>query len=287
MSVISSDNNQTLKEIQKHNYAILREIDRVCRENHIHYFLHGGTLLGAIRHKDFIPWDDDVDLVFPRKEYERFVQIFPEVSKAGFQLLEPSDYKEFFSFITSIADETLTVPTQRGDDAFYSYRYSHPMVDLFVFDEVGKGFAIQSILLRVIYGIATGHRKAIDFSHYKGIYRLGAHILPMTGKVIPMKVLCHLYQMVATWGNSGKGTYYFISNEQPEPPHWGKFYKKVWFKKNRKETIRKGKFRCANSAEEELAMMYGSDYMEFPPKEKQRPEHFVTNGEYPAPLGRT
>ena len=57
--------------------GILRYIDDLCRANNICYYLCGGTLLGAARHKGYIPWDDDIDIMLPRKEYERLIACFP------------------------------------------------------------------------------------------------------------------------------------------------------------------------------------------------------------------
>ena len=61
-----------LTKVHQANLAILKAIDSICREEGIQYMLDAGTLLGAVRHKGFIPWDDDADVALLRAEYEKF-----------------------------------------------------------------------------------------------------------------------------------------------------------------------------------------------------------------------
>ncbi len=65
-----------LRLVQTANLGLLKILDKLCKENNITYWLDFGTLLGAKRHKGFIPWDDDVDIGMPREDYERFFQAF-------------------------------------------------------------------------------------------------------------------------------------------------------------------------------------------------------------------
>ncbi len=66
---------ETLKKLHNTQQEILDEFVKVCENNNLQYFLIGGTLLGAVRHKGFIPWDDDLDVAMTRKEYNKFLEI--------------------------------------------------------------------------------------------------------------------------------------------------------------------------------------------------------------------
>lgn len=69
---------EDLKEVQHAVLGIMKDIDKVCTENHIKYWLYAGTLIGAVRHNGFIPWDDDLDVAMLREDYERFLKVAPQ-----------------------------------------------------------------------------------------------------------------------------------------------------------------------------------------------------------------
>lgn len=104
----------TIDEIKVCSLSILDFFDGICRENSIRYFLCGGTLLGAIRHKGFIPWDDDIDVMMPRKDYEHLFEVWP--SDTPIKLMNHKNTRCFpYSYGKAIDNRTVKVEPVRKD----------------------------------------------------------------------------------------------------------------------------------------------------------------------------
>jgi lipopolysaccharide cholinephosphotransferase len=95
-----------LEELKKIELDILIYIDQVCEKNNLRYFLCGGTLLGAIRHKGFIPWDDDIDISMPRPDYDKFVKILKEADNK-YKILTPEQEDYYYNFSKVVDSETI------------------------------------------------------------------------------------------------------------------------------------------------------------------------------------
>jgi len=89
-----------LKKLQLTGFDILKEIDRICQKHNIKYFLMYGTLLGAVRHSGFIPWDDDVDIGMIQEDYIKFIEIAPFELGEKYQLdCDKTNKKYYLPFV--------------------------------------------------------------------------------------------------------------------------------------------------------------------------------------------
>lgn len=121
----------TLDETHKALFEILTEFDRVCRAHNIKYTLAAGTLLGAVRHKGFIPWDDDVDVYMTRPEYEKFIKLVTEEHVFGenFCLSNDRGKGTYYSFI-KLMDKRYIIKTPNHLEVPYLF------LDIFPVDGV-------------------------------------------------------------------------------------------------------------------------------------------------------
>ncbi len=267
-----------LDRVHESDFAMLSEVDRICKKHGIQYFLHGGTFLGAVRHQDFIPWDDDVDILFLRKDYEKFIEVYETEADPRFKLLRFERYPQFFDFITKIADMELTYEgTSFGAEDYYDNRYSHPTLDLFVFDIEAENHRWQLIRMKLLYALAMGHRPYIDYSKFSGVMKIAASILAGIGRLIPFRIIASKYIKLQTLGGlaeiGGGNKTLFISNEQPDPRYWGLDFDAEHLVNGPDVGVIRGKeFPIPRLHDKWLSKTY-KDYMSLPPEDKRVPMH--------------
>lgn len=99
-----------MTELQEKLLGILKWFDAFCREYNLRYYLVGGTMLGAVRHNGFIPWDDDIDVGMPRLDYERMAEILAQTPDERYILETPNTKaKDFYYPFSKIFDSTTTL----------------------------------------------------------------------------------------------------------------------------------------------------------------------------------
>lgn len=99
-----ADDNSELRKLQLTILEIIKLFVQICERHHLRYFMVGGTMLGAIRHQGFIPWDDDVDMGMPRPDYEKFLTIVSDELPRTYSFLNyksDENYKRYFSRIVN------------------------------------------------------------------------------------------------------------------------------------------------------------------------------------------
>ncbi len=107
------ENLLSLDDIKKIEIGILDYVVSICEKHNLRYYLMYGTLIGAIRHKGFIPWDDDIDIMMPRPDYEKLLDISASSPNSRYQLLSSRDNGYLYGFAkivdkqTEIVDETI------------------------------------------------------------------------------------------------------------------------------------------------------------------------------------
>jgi lipopolysaccharide cholinephosphotransferase len=104
------------EEFKKISLDILLAVHEFCQDNNIKYSLACGTLIGAIRHKGFIPWDDDIDIYIVREDYNRFISIFPQLYKEKFSLISLERSSQWNCAFAKVYDSrTIMIEDKRTD----------------------------------------------------------------------------------------------------------------------------------------------------------------------------
>ena len=126
-----------LRKLQLTELEILKKIDEFCQKNNITYSLYGGTLLGAVRHKGFIPWDDDLDICMLRSDYQKFIDLWEKEGPKGYILQNKEIDGNFTQSFTKIRKDHTTF--LQKEDLPVKY-HTGIFVDVFPIDRIPDNF---------------------------------------------------------------------------------------------------------------------------------------------------
>ena len=265
-----------MSKVHAASLRIQKEIDRICRKYKIRYALDAGTLIGAVRHKGFIPWDDDADVVFLRSQYEAFVKVAGRELPDTMELLLPDSYRDgraFFDFTPRIIYKNSRCHQDSPEMNFYGGKLNHIWVDLFILDKLPAspaGAAVTRFVHKAIYGLAMGHRPGLDFKKYSLIHKIFVGGLAGVGRFIPLRLIFAMQRAAALKDRRSRGSRWYYSNYQPD-------YLYVTLEGSWCEAVEDAAFEDAQLMipkgwHEVLTEVYG-DYMQLPPEEKRVPTH--------------
>ena len=190
-------NQEQLNEIHKIELICLDELVRICDKHNINYFLIGGTLIGAVRHKGFIPWDDDIDIGMLRADYDKFIKVCEtEIDKSKFflQIPETDSNSADFELARLRINNTKFVQEHRKNLKTHEGFF----VEIFPYDSIPNS-KIKSFLYSYFFKILkriVGIRMGYNYDLKNFIIRSIMHINVFFSKIIP---LSYLYNKVKNY----------------------------------------------------------------------------------------
>lgn len=268
-------NNLTFREAQMGAYEVLKFIDKICRENNLTYFLMYGSLIGAIRDKGIIPWDDDIDVMMPRPDYDRLIRYCKEKESLiwPFKLFENSLVPDYPHPIARMSDQRYKIEFANEKDYGIGL-----FVDIYPLDGVGNDKKNASKLVHDSYNNASlcflTSRKKFGVDNTSSKLRLIAKVPAyMWANIMGNKHYINKANRLCL-SNSYEKSDLVACVAQPWREKLGEnknVYKKEWFEPVEAE-FEDGKFFIPKGYDIILKMGYG-DYMTPLPKSQRQTHH--------------
>lgn len=265
-----------LQDVQNILFDILCEVDDICKKNHIEYTLMGGTLLGAVRHQGFIPWDDDMDICICRKDLPRLQNALKNELPSHLKLIKPKDFKpNFYDFTIRVADLRYFWHKETEEDIFYNNLQNYICIDIFVLDygsNSAKGIKLSAFWQKVLYGLAMGHRYRIKKEKYTLLQKIQTGVLGYIGSKISIERIIQWQETYSKRKIMKPTKYYMCTNNIPD--YLDLPIEVSWFDEIIYLPFRNREFPAPKGYDERLTLTYGN-YME-PPKDKSKYiQHFI------------
>ena len=270
---------EVLRRVQLEQLEILKEIHRVCVENDIPYFLDSGTLIGAVRHNGFIPWDDDLDIGMLRPDYEKFCEIAPKKLNEKYSWQSWKNDKNYaLPFGKVRRNNTVYIEEKAGklkNCGFY--------VDVFPYDNAPANMEERRKLLNkyVFWARCMLMKHGYTPWHEHGKTnlkkRLGYMVYQFISLFFSHDAIVQKYEGAVLAVSDSEDVYeQYVTSDT-------KYYKKAWLSDVTVGIFEERKFFIPIHAHEILTETYG-DYMKLPPEDQRENRHGIlkiifSNGE--------
>lgn len=256
----------TIEQMKKVELGILLDVAEFCEENGITYYLCGGTLIGAVRHQGFIPWDDDIDIEMPREDYMKFVHTYGK--RGNYRVLSIYNDPSYYQSSAKVVDDS-TILIENIDITEKIGVY----IDIFPLDNLNDDYETSVRLCNKIKPYRNALQlKTIKVSPNRGILK---NIVLIVGKfllsVVDYRYLVKKIDTLAQKHNLASNSRYvgvistMIYGER-------EIMERRFFNAGQKLCFEGNMLNCPLHYHEVLSRMYG-DYMQLPPEEKRVTHH--------------
>ena len=261
----------SVEQIRACSFQVLKALAEVCRENGLSYSLTGGTLLGAVRHRGFIPWDDDIDIMMPRPDYDRLIRIMGQ-GDYGFDLrcreLDGEAYG--YPFAKACCRGTLV----REAGVVESEKPIGVFVDIFPVDGAGNRYncaKIRTMCFQILHGLKV----MSNWSRY--------HTSKLRKRYYePLRYICFLLSRMLGRKRIDRMMERVLRRKSYENSRWAgrlvgdhgcrELMPKSLFEDRIPMTFEGETFQGVRDYDRFLSSLYGA-YMQLPPAEKQVTHH--------------
>lgn len=271
---------EELKKISCIQLEMMDEVHRFCEENNITYYMIGGTLLGAVRHKGFIPWDLDIDIAMPRDDYERFKNIYTKTK----QLNGRYEYLDYESFQNYMRPHALI--SHRGTRIKTKYDNVNPClmelgvyIDIFPLDNAPDDTKEQERHAKQLLSVRKLKGRRLMYSYSYKRWRRWVHYIMAAGLSWISVRKINEYQQ-ALMQKYAKGNTSYICSMASQYAYEKQCMPREIYGEPILLEFEGRYFYAPREYEEYLRRLYG-DYMKLPPIEKRQANlEFYTSFEY-------
>lgn len=254
-----------LKKIQITQLEMIKILDKICQEENIKYYLCAGTMLGGIRHQGFIPWDDDLDIMLPRKEYIKLLKVLKYKLPKEYWLQTYETDSNYWQAFAKIRKKN-TVYKERGMENIPNEKCGI-WIDIFPLDyayKIGVFLKIRQFFVRII---SFSFRRRIFKLNYSAFSRRYFPILVFLN-FIPKNFLVQIQEKIMIRNNRKYAKKYYV-NLASTYDIYKETYPVDWFEETERIQFEDTYLNVFKEYDKYLTQLYGN-YMQLPPLEKRK-----------------